>query len=248
MVYITADAKQAQPIIELLPLDILNNKQVRQMVNRTDFFSAAVFPSDNERGFQVAAYGNYPNTRASMAFTFNRQWKKHKASGNKFWYSSSSDGSGVSLLLKSKEAFVTTASVPLNPVAAASGKEPPSGFYDFSRQAPLSLWVENPSIIISGIIRETGMPLQFPVRQMFINFYPASGNNCQGLIRLQFENTVHARGMLALINLAGNFIRDSILAKLFFSNPPVINGSYIDINTAVLNYADIQQLFNLLTP
>jgi len=245
LVYITADAKQARSIIDLLPLDILDNKQVRQMVNRTDFFSAALFPSENERGFQVAAYGNYPNSRASMAFTFSRQWKKQKAAGDKFWYSSST---GVSLLLKSNQAFAVTGFFPANPVATLPGKEPPAGFFDFSRQAPLSLWVENASVLISGILRETGLPLQFPVRQMFLNFYPVSGNNCQGLIRLQFDNATYARGMLALINLTGNFMNDSILASLFLSNPPVLNGSNIDIRTSILNEDDIIQLFNLLTP
>jgi hypothetical protein len=239
LAYILIDVKQARPILALLPVELFKDKQTRKMIDKTSFFTAALFPKESTRLFQAVGWGNYPAFRAGMAFRFSRHWKK--PAKETYWYSSINN---ISVVLNSRQTFIGSSSA--NPAASAPGTEIPEGFSEFNRQSPVSCWIENPAPLLSGIIRGAGIPMQIPVRQLFINLYPEAGNQCTALIRMKFENTAQARGMLALFNLAGNFSSDSILVKLLFSNPPVQNGNNIDIKTASMNERDISLLFEMI--
>jgi hypothetical protein len=241
LMYVFVDVKQAYPVLNLLPVELLNNKQTRKMIDKTSFCAAALFPQENRLLFQAAAWGNFPSFRATMAFRFNRHWKKQKSAEGPYWHSSTNN---LSLVLNSRQALVASSSA--YPAAAAPGVKTPEGFNEFARQSPVSCWIENPAPLLSGILRETGIPLQIPVRQLFVNLYPAAENQCEALIRMRFENAAYARGMMALLNLAGNFSSDSIFTKLLFSNSPVQNGNNIDIKTAVMDERDISLLFELI--
>jgi hypothetical protein len=241
LTYVFINVKQARPILNLLPVDILNDKQTKRMIDKTSFFAAALFPKESTRLFQAVAWGNYPSFRAGMAFRFSRHWKKRKSAKETYWHSSTNN---LSLMLNSRQAFISSSIA--SPAAVAPGTEIPEGFGEFGMRSPVSCWIENPALLISGILRETGFPLQLPVRQLFINLYPTVGNQCEALIRMQFENASHARGMITLFNLAGNFPSDSILTKLLFSNPPVQNGNNVDIKTAAMNERDISLLFEMI--
>jgi hypothetical protein len=233
--------KQARPILDLLPVKILNDKQTKKMIDKTSFCAAALFPKESTRLFQAAAWGNYPSLRAGIAFIFSKYWKKIKSAGEKYWHSSAYN---LSLVLNSEQAFV--ASSPSYPVSSAPGVKTPEGFGEFGMQSPVSCWIENPAPLLSGLLNETGIPLQIPVRELFINLYPAPGNQCEAIIRMQFENAAYARGTMSLFSLAGNFSSDSIPAKILLSNPPVQNGNKIDIKTAVMNEKDISLLFQMI--
>jgi hypothetical protein len=239
--YAFINVKQARPILDLLPVKILNDKQTKKMIDKTSFCAAALFPKESTRLFQAAAWGNYPSLRAGIAFTLSKYWKKIKSAGGKYWHSSAYN---LSLVLNSKQAFV--ASSPSYPVPAASGVKTPEGFSEFGMQSPVSCWIENPAPLLSGLLNETGIQLQIPARQLFINLYPAPSNQFEAIIRMQFENAAYARGMMGLLNLAGNFSSDSTLEKLLFSNTPVQNGNNIDIKTAVMDERDISLLFEMI--
>jgi hypothetical protein len=240
LAYVFVNVKQARSVLNILPVELLKDKQTRNMIDKTSFCVAAIFPKENTRLFQAVSWGNYPSFRAGLGFTFSRKWKKVKSAGETYWHSSANN---LSLVLNSEQAFV--ASSPSYPVASAPGVKTPESFSEFSRQSPVSCWVEDSAPLLSGILREAGLPLQVPVRQLFVNLYPAQGDQCEALIRMQFENATFARGMAALLNLAGNFSSDSVLAKLLFSNTPVQNGNSIDIKTAVMNERDLSLLFNM---
>ncbi|MCL2208907.1 MAG: hypothetical protein FWB89_01965 [Treponema sp.] len=241
VIYVVADTKKARQIIDLLPVKELEDKQIKQMIDKTDYFIAAVFPPESGRRFQIASSGNYPSFGASLAFTFNSQWKKQKEKGINYWYSKAS---GVSLLVNSKQAFAVSGVNPVNPAAVPAETKIPEGFNQFTNQAPFSCWLNNPASFLNSILDSAGIPLQFSVKNFFANLFPAGGKHCQAVIRLQFENPTHARGMMALLNLAGNFSGgDHPLASIFFANPPVVDGSNLDIKTALLSEADLKGLF-----
>jgi hypothetical protein len=243
LAYLFIDVKQARPVLDLLPVEILNDKQTRQMVDKTSFCTVALFPEKSARRFQIVAWGNYPTFRAEMAFKFNKHWQKIKTSEESYWHSPANN---LSLMLNSGQAFVVSSPSPINPATTAYVLKTPEGFSDFNRQSPVSCWIENPAPFISGLLRETGIPLQISVDQLFINLYPVSHNQCEAIIRMQFENASFARGMQALLNLAGNFSSDSILTKLLLSNPPVQNGNYLDIKTEDIKEKDISLLFEMI--
>jgi len=249
-VYVIANVKQARPIIELLPIEELNNKQTKQMLERTDNFSAALFPQTSANKMQIAANGNYPGL-SGLAFSFNKGWKKQRAeTGGSYWYSAES---GLSISMNSNQAFVVSSvnKAPVNPAAnVRSGVTIPEGFYEFSRGYPVSCWLEDSAPLLEKIFNKAELPVRFPVQYIFANLYPASSdsqNQYEAFIRLQFENALQARGMAAIFTLAAGFLSndDSILSSVLFANPAVLNGRNLDIKTKRLTENDITLLLEL---
>jgi len=242
-VYIIANVKQALPFFDLLPLEKLNDRQISRLLKKTDYIAAAVFPEENGKIFQSAARGNYPKSSAALALGFDKRFKKQRSAYGSYWYSNTD---GLSLILNSKQAFVVFSgnNVPVNP-AAALGVQMPEGFREFSLGYPVSFWLENPASLIAGILSKTGAPVQFSVRQVFINLYYTAKNQYEALIRMQFENASYARAMTAILNLAGNFSPGSPFAALFFANPPVLNGRNIDIKTSSLSGEELSLLLEM---
>ena len=244
-VYILADAKQARPIIDLLPVEELNNRQTVQMLDRTDFFAAALFPEASKLRFQLVSWGNYPDSGAAMAFGMNKNWKKRRSrAGYSYWHLD-----GLSIALNSRQTFVCASSdnAPGDPVTNGGGAKIPEGFGEFCAAAPLSCWLENPAPVFSRILNNAGVPIRFPVQQLFVNLYPVTERRCEALIRMQFENAIQARGMAAIFSLAGNFSPNEIIASIFLKNPPVQNGRNLDIKTVAMSETEIALLFGLLS-
>lgn len=236
--YIFANVQEARPIIDMLPIEELKEKQAKQILDKTDFIMAAVFskpdsgkteeeentPAVGEKRYQLAAWGDYPGSKADFAFVLSKGWKKHRAAeGYNYWYSAANK---LSIAMKSKQAFVIVsekAREPSTPPSPGAAAEIPEGFTEFRRQsgkaAPLSCWLENPAPIIDKALKEAGVPVRFPVQKLFLNLYqqPAvveSGRQNQkgrvfqyeANIRLQMESVSQARGLAALLNLAAGFL------------------------------------------
>jgi len=252
--YIFADVKDARSIINMLPIVELKDDQTRQMLDRTDFFAAALFPRESRRRFQIAAFGNYPSSQVDIALSVNKDWeKKRSQAGGSYWYSNTNR---LSLAISSKQAFAASSlnDEPFDPLAAATSAMIPKGFAEFrkiaagSQGAPLSCWLENPARLIQRFIDNIGLPINLPVLQLFINIYRQADDQYDALIRLQFENESQARTTLRFLSLASNFIGGNtgrLIASVFLANPPVLNGSNIDIRTTALSEAGIIQILSL---
>jgi hypothetical protein len=244
-VYIIADVKRVQNILDILPLEWLDNSQTRQMVDRTNFAAAALYPQESGRLFQLVSWGRYPSFQAGFVFTFSKYWKKYRSeAGRSFWFSN-----GLSLALNSRQAFVAASAnkEPLDPFVFSShrlGTEIPYGFNTFSRGAILSCWIGDSAGLVSRIINESGIPIRFPVQQLFINLFSVN-DQYEAVIRFQFENASQARGMIAILNLAGGFTSDDPLAALLFANSPVQNGQNIDVKTPPLDEAQLSLLLRM---
>ena len=246
-VYILANVKQAGTIIDLLPIEELKDSQTRQMLGRTNIVAAALFPSQSGRHFQLAAWGKYPSSRASMALGSNRHWEKQTTpAGGTYWYAQSAR---LSMAITPKQAFVVSSLVrqPVNPQAAPPGVEIPEGFNVFAREAPLSCWMNNPGPVLSEMMSNAGIPLRFPVQQLFINIYTMPAGEYEALIRMIFTNQTQARGAATVINLASGLApADFELASVFLANPPIQNGSNVDIKTARLSESNLQVLLGMI--
>jgi hypothetical protein len=99
------------------------------------------------------------------------------------------------------------------------------------------------------VLNQAGIPVRFPVQNLFFNLFPVANNRYEAVIRLQFENASQARGMAAILGLAGGFTSDDpnmMIAALFLANSPVQNGRNVDIKTAVLTEMEITQLLKIL--
>jgi hypothetical protein len=242
-VYVFADAKKARPIIDLIPLEELKDRQAKQMLDKTDFFAAAFFPPESARFLQLAAWGSYPKFGANIAFTFSKNWKKRRTeAGDAYWHSQTN---GLSIMVTSNQAFITFSALEdasSSPLAVPPFAQIPEEFSQFKGSSPFACWLNNPADVITKVLKESGLPLNFPVQKLFITLSPAGLKNSQdqyeALIRMQFENALQARGVAAMFSLAGIVTpdeSDSILAAVFFANPPVVSGNNIDIKSALLS-------------
>jgi hypothetical protein len=243
-VYIIADARKALPIIDLLQIAELNDGQTRQIIEKTNFFAAALFPQTSGRRFHIAAWGKYPSSQADLAFSFIREWQKGRSrAGGSYWFSRAG---ALSIAMTSRRIFIGScyANVePFDPVTSAPGMEIPEGFNEFRRGSILSCWLENPAPMLDNLLNNAGVPMRVPVKKIFVNLLP-EGDQYQALIRLVFETPSHARGMTAILNMAAGLVPEEITG-LFLANPPVFNGNNVDIESALLNGEAITRLFGL---
>jgi len=242
--YIFADVKEVRQIINILPIEELKDKQTKQMIDRTAFLAAALFSQESGKRFQLAAFGNYPSSQADFALSVNSGWQKQRSkTGGSYWYS---QANRLSIALDRNQAFIAASlkNEPCDPLTPPPGAKIPEGFQEFRNNSPLSFWLENPAPIVNRILSSAGVPLRSPIKGLFIKLFPSTGKNYEAVIRLQFENPSHARGMSALLNLAAGLAPDD-LAKLFFANPPMQNGNNVDIKTALLGEKEITMLFAL---
>jgi hypothetical protein len=240
--YIFADAKRARPIIDLLPIEELNNKETRQLLDKTRFFAAALFPQGSGRRYQIAAQGSYPSSGAALAMSANKDWQKRRSgSGGEYWYLPSN---GVSVLIGASYAYAAASysNDPFEPFTPPPGVELPKGFNDFRKGSPISCWVTSPLVLINKMF--AGLPAQSIVG-LFFNLFPMPEGKYQAIIRLQFENTSHAKGMAVLLSLASGFSSDPLLSA-FLTNPPAVNGTALDIRSTPLGEKEIKALLKFL--
>ena len=249
-VYIVADAKKARPVINLLPIQELSDRQVVQILDETEVLAVALFPQESGRRYQIAAWGNYPSFRANLALGSNSGWKKNRsAAGGDYWHSQTNR---LSLAMSSKQvrAVVSANSEPVDPITPAPGMEIPDGFNEFRRGSIFSCWLESPDFSISRIMNDLGLPFNSPVKKLFISLVQTQEEKYETIIRLQFENASFARAMTVILNAAYNRLRGSTLSlitSIFFTNPPVQNGNNVDITAAVLSVDRIVQLLDLFS-
>jgi hypothetical protein len=249
-VYIFADAKKARSVIALIPLDEMNDSQTAQMLDRTNYIAAALFPPESGRRFQLVAWGSYPSSMIKMGFSSNRYWTKQDlAQGGNYWYSSAYK---LSVAMDSRTAFMLSSNsrVPAEPFASSPGVLIPEGFNDFREGSPFSFWINNPALMLNNMLTNAGAPIQLPVRQLFVNLVPVKSNSTEAqfeaVIRFQFETAAQARGMATILYFSG-FLPNrsnpaSILVSRLFANVPHQNGRDLDVKTAYLSESDITLL------
>ena len=272
-VYLFANVNEMRFIFDLLPIEELKDNQVRQMLDRTGFAAAALFPKESGRQYQIAAWGNYPSSSAAMAFTFNKDWKKQRTpQGYNYWYSSANR---LSVALNARQIFAASWLITPgnhNPMAEA-GIEYPEGFTEFrgnaqTRTAPFSCWLSDPEPVINKVLEDSGIPIMIPAKKLFINLFPVKedspnppeNSSAQGRyeaeIELQFESASQARGISTALAFAAMFMPalqgentsfdpNLMLASILFANPPVQENNNINIKTSALSHAEIELLLKL---
>jgi hypothetical protein len=269
LIYLLADVKAARPILDLIPIQELNAKESKQMLDRTRSAAAALYPPESGRRFQLTGWGSYPSFQADMAFGTNKYWKKQRSAGGlPYWYS---EYSRLSIALKPGQVFVLASldNAPAEPFTAASGIEAPEGFAEFRRGALLSCWLENPGPTVNRIFTAMQFPLQLPAERIFVSLFSASGqkDQYQALLRIQTPSAAQARALVTLFSLARAFIAGgapdedasltatatttatavAALTAALFANPPVQDGQNLNIKTTVLTEKEIALLFNLFS-
>jgi len=241
--YVFAEIMQMRSVIEQLPIPELNDRQVKQMLNRTSFMAVALFPQESGQGFQLTAWGNYPGN-ANTAFALNKGWKKQRSASKKtYWYSSANK---TSIAMTSRQIFAASSltDAPVDPFTVLPGMEFPEGFKSYSAGYPFLAWLENPGPMITKIINETGLPIRFPVQKIFIVLTPHQDKYTAN-INFQFENASQARGVMAILNIASSYFAADTgdpMSALFLANPPIQSGRNLNFTSAPIDEKELSLL------
>jgi len=213
------DVARARPIMEGISYIPLNDKNMKQMLDRTRSAAVAVFtPSpEDDRRFQLVSWGNYPASGASMAFGTNKAWKKQKSASlnTVYWHSEKAQ---MSVAVGSSQAFVLVAmtKIPHDPIPSPEGIKIPDGFGEFARDAVFSCWIPNPAPSLNQKLKGMGLPLEIPAEQLFISLFPPDGQASasqpsssalyEAHIKIKLPGETQARAIIALLSLARTFM------------------------------------------
>ena len=247
--YLYIDVPKARTILDSITLpgmEDMDRRELNQMFDRTSSAVAAFYPEGSERRFLAAAQGSYPSRRANMAFTFNRDWKRQRSqTGSTYWRS---DRNNLSLSLSAKRAFVSDGDPFISPPELRS----PEDFDSFREQAVLAGWAPDAAHPVNRYLSSLDLPIQIPAGKMFFAVYP-SNNQYEAKFKLETPSATHARALAAIISMARIFMSampandQNILLRALFANPPLQDGSYLNMQSGVLSADEIALLFNTLS-
>jgi hypothetical protein len=263
LAYMVIDAKAARPIIEGLstqlsarfPVMAANEKQSKQILDRTGSVAAAVYDTEKGGHLQAAAWGRYPAGRAGISFAFSRNWKKKKSgAGYSYWYS---ERSRMSLALSASQVCVSmgmAGAEPPEPAGAPPGTRMPADFAGFRQGSALALWLPEPQRFLDRFLQALALPLQIPAAEVFAALRSGAEDKTryEALVRIRTPSPSQARALVSLFTMARIYIAAGetdapYLAAVFFGNPPVQDGQYITIQTAEMDVESIALLFELFT-
>jgi hypothetical protein len=267
IVYIYADVQAARPVLELLPISQLKDKQAAQIFDKTRTVQAALYPPESGRRFQLAARGKYPSSQAALAFWFSKDWKKKRShTGANYWYSQTER---LSVAMSARQTYVsaslgvTTGDVPADPFS--SGLQSPAEFEEAKSSSALACWLVNPGLLVDKIFASMNLPLQLPAKQIYISLFPLAGGKAETevtkpmqkyevLLCIETPSENQARliaNSMALLRLFSGAPSTSspsadgsdILSALLLANAPVQDGSKLKIKSAPLSLQELALLF-----
>jgi hypothetical protein len=201
MLYLVADVPQARPFLDYINIEGLAKEDAAQILDRTRYAVAALFPPGSGKRLQAAAWGNYPSFGAGMAFASARDWKKQRSPAGSFWYSAERD---ISLAFNRTRAYAAlgpvetfpapsttrgiapaaaeTVVVPgaaAGPYAQGPGIPVPETFAAFREGSCLALWLENPAELLDRFLGGLRLPIRIPAEEFLaalVNLpYPEEG-------------------------------------------------------------------------
>ena len=216
--YIIADVQSIKPFLNI------DDKQVQQMIDRTQFAAAAMYFPHMAPGvmrrYQLAASGSYPASGAKMAMGNNKHWQKlhSPVSKNEYWYSAES---GLSIAVTATTALVSAVYITADHAVtentainyteidpfSAGRTAVPDGFNTFSEGSILSCWINDPGPTVDKRLAEAKVPLKFPANQLFISIYPLHKADdgelmYEARLRAEFANAAQARTLTVLLAIA----------------------------------------------
>jgi hypothetical protein len=275
--YILINAANARPILEGISYIPLNDKNVKQMLDRTQSAAVAVFSLSPEeaRRFQLVSWGSYPASGSSIAFGTNKDWKKQRSASLNmvYWHSEKAQ---MSVAVSPSRAYVLAAmtKTPRDPIASPEGIKIPGGFGEFARGADFSCWLSDPGPALNKILKGMGIPLEIPADQLFIRLSPADGDASasqpesakqkiyEAHIKMTLPGATQARSVVSFLSMARVFMPPAqpsdegsgtsentaaMLSSLLFANPVVQEGSSLLLKSPPLSVRDISLLFSMFS-
>ena len=227
--YIIIDVPKARPILNNTNFVNMNDKQVKQILDKTRTAAAAVYvpwaaqgsSADRmaqrlaHRRYQLVAWGKYPASGAKAAFGANKSWENFPSeAGGEYWYSSESNLS-IAMTRKKIALLATYRDVPgtsNDPLSDSEGIGIPEGFSAFRQGSIISCWLEKSGSVINQRLGSMGIPLELPAEQFFVSIVPApEPENYKGkpryaaIVRIEVPSAVQARALTTIFSYVRGF-------------------------------------------
>jgi hypothetical protein len=192
MAYAFVNVPEARSILDHVNIEGYNSAQVGEILDKTSFAAVALYSPESGRGIRAVTWGTYPSTRAGLAFSMSKDWKRRRSSsGKSYWYA---PAHGLSLALSAGQAFAAVAPAAVRGIAAPETGEPsarevwestelaagpftqgpgievPEGFNVFRQGTSLALWMDSPAESLDRFLSALRIPLRIPAEQLMVGF------------------------------------------------------------------------------
>jgi hypothetical protein len=237
-----------------------------QALDMTDTAAAAVYSSEDGRGFLLAAQGRYPNSRLRFSLGLSSSWKKTRSeTGGRYWRS---ERDKLSVYVDPRYALLSGG----DPFPHTGGVTPPERFRELGEGAVMAGWIPDAEPLINRFLSGMRIPLSIPADLLIFGVYAVSAGAEMELsaaeadivnpasrffarIRLELPSPSHASALVSMIALIRSYIVNPALTAeegfslvpFLFANVPIQDDSSLILRTAVMDAERIALLFNLFS-
>lgn len=245
--YMEVNVHEFRPVLD--SLELLQDKQTANILDRTDSILLAAYPNDHNRRMMLVTQGTYPVFWTSLSLGFNRSWKKVKdISGEKYWHSETEQ---LSLVLDSERVVVSDSL----PFLQTPEQELPENLLSVRRNAALWISVEQPQYFFIPLLGELSALIKIPAKRILIIVQPDS-DAYDALFRIEASSEKLGGAMRSFHSLASSMIAgiqvpddDPLMqfAKDFFSASAKLDGSDLLVKLEDISSEKISLLLQVLS-
>ncbi|MDR0374819.1 MAG: hypothetical protein LBH85_03760 [Treponema sp.] len=225
-VYLSIDAQESRPILDLLSFNGYNAKDAALILDKTAAITAALYPKrDGLSGldgldapaFMLFARGSYPKGLADLSLGLAKDWKKTKSlvAPVSYWHSKTNK---TALAFNKKYALISNVD-PFSPTNALTepGAAPPGGFAAFKRDAVIAGWLNDAGSVVNAFLKLYNFPFELEIAELFfkvsketeapaLSRQAASGTLYNIEVGIESATEDEAMGLVGLFTLARMFI------------------------------------------
>lgn len=245
--YMEVNVHEFRPVLD--SMELLQDKQTANILDRTDSILLAAYPNDHNRRMMLVTQGTYPVFWTSLSLGFNRSWKKVKdISGEKYWHSETEQ---LSLVLDSERVVVSDSL----PFLQTPEQELPENLLSVRRNAALWISVEQPQYFFTPLLGELSALIKIPAKRILIIVQPDS-DAYDALFRIEASSEKLGGAMRSFHSLASSMIAgiqvpddDPLMqfAKDFFSASAKLDGSDLLVKLEDISSEKISLLLQVLS-
>jgi hypothetical protein len=249
LLYLSIDAANSRPILDLLAIGGTSGKDAAQILDRTASITAAFYPAGANQRFFAVLSGNYPKTMADLSLKASSNWERQRSEIGADYWRAEKDKLSISFnekIIAASDADPFSFAVNADSAFARV----PQGFDEFRQGAVIAGWFGNNGASVDSLLADMGTPFEIQANGLFFSVTLKDGAYYTALqIETPSENT--ARSLFQLFNVARMFGAGAMaegdlgfFMNALFSNPPERNGAFLTLKLGPMNAAQTALLFN----
>ncbi|MDR0411492.1 MAG: hypothetical protein LBH75_05925 [Treponema sp.] len=250
LLYLSIDAVNSRPILDLLTVRGTSGKEAAQILDRTSTVTAALYPAEASQRIFAVFQGNYPKTIADLSLKASASWERRRSeTGADFWRM---EDSGLSIAFNDKIIAASDADPFLFATddAASALVSTPKGFDEFRQGAIIAGWFGNNMAAVNALLTALETPFEIQADGLFFSV-TLKNSVYYTTLRIEAPSENAARSLYQLFSVARLFGAAAVgegdfgfLMSALFSNPPERNGASLDLRLAPMDAAQTVLLFN----